>query len=249
MNNLKVVIYQATHAQKCNFYSSFVIPIQVGAELSGEQFEVVTDASGDNISKLNSKYCELTAIYWAWKNDQNDIVGLCHYRRLFKIKKQNKIEKVLEQYDIIVPKPYYYRINLKEEYLVSHMKEDYEILMKVLKRDFAEYYKTAKIVFNNNKLYPYNMFVMKRDIFNSYCIWLFDILKKIDYDTKNIERTSYQNRYLGFLAERLFTIYVTHNNFRCYDCNIRFNKRLYSKKVAIYSYVNRIIFCLKWRKA
>lgn len=250
MNNTKVVVYQATHAQKCVPYASFVIPIQVGAKLSEDHFEKVTDASGDNISELNGKYCELTAIYWAWKNDCYNIVGLCHYRRIFKLKDQKKIINILNEYDIILPKPYYYRIDLEKEYIASHIKEDYDILMDILKNYYNEYYNTAKNVFSNNKIYPYNMFIMKKEMFDSYCNWIFDVLDKVDSKIDITHRTSYQKRYLGFLAERLFTIYVVHNNLHCYHSSITYSsKRLYSKKVAIYSYINHIIFRLRWRKA
>lgn len=61
------------------------------------------------------------------------------------------------------------------------------------------------IVVNNS-----GMFIAKREILNNYCKWLFDIL---DYCEKRILKKNdvYQERYAGFLAERLLTIYFTHN--------------------------------------
>lgn len=52
-----------------------LFPIQVGASLSEKQFpNMLHDNEGDNISDRNRMYCELTAYYWAWKNDTQAII-------------------------------------------------------------------------------------------------------------------------------------------------------------------------------
>ena len=59
-----------------------LIPIQVGTALAERRFAgYAHDDEGENISRKNRAYCELTAQYWAWKNCQAEYVGFFHYRR------------------------------------------------------------------------------------------------------------------------------------------------------------------------
>ena len=58
--------------------------IGVGEYGVNNKERILSDCIGDNISKKNPNYCELTAIYWLWKNyDLPNYVGVCHYRRFF----------------------------------------------------------------------------------------------------------------------------------------------------------------------
>ena len=60
--------------------NSCYLPVEVGAALHTEPIPgTVPDNTGDNISHKNKNYCELTALYWAWKNLEAEAVGLVHY--------------------------------------------------------------------------------------------------------------------------------------------------------------------------
>ena len=82
--------------------SDIIQPIQTGRAIADEIFEdMIGDDTGDNISRENYKYNELTAQYWVWKNYDKignpDYVGFMHYRRhfLFDSKKIRPKEKWL----------------------------------------------------------------------------------------------------------------------------------------------------------
>ena len=63
-------------------HNDLLLPIQAGAALNGHLPQMAAyDDSGDNISQKNRSYCEMTAIYWAWKNLDADYYGMFHYRR------------------------------------------------------------------------------------------------------------------------------------------------------------------------
>ena len=77
-----VKIYIACHQPSPVPQHPFLFPIQVGSVLTQERFSgMLMDNTGENISEKNRSYCELTALYWAWKNDTADWQGLFHYRR------------------------------------------------------------------------------------------------------------------------------------------------------------------------
>ncbi len=80
----KIKLFVATHKEAVIPRGRFIIPVQVGAAQAPYRFPFYCyDDDGDNISKKNPTYCEMTAQYWAWKNIDAEYYGFCHYRRYF----------------------------------------------------------------------------------------------------------------------------------------------------------------------
>ena len=240
-----LAIYMATHDKKCShikFYD-YIIPIQVGKALRNKKIEEISDDTGENISFKNDIYCELTALYWIWKNTDAENIGLYHYRRRLDISKED-ILSILNNKDIIMPKIKSFRISLKEQYIKEHSKDDWNIMMSVLKELYPKYYEFAQSLFEGNKIYRFNMFICKKDLFDNYCSWLFNILDTI-YERVSIkDKNDYQKRYIGFMAERLFTLYILYNQFDVYEANVLFEE----KKITtdnIKNNINNIIFKIK----
>ena len=65
MKNIKIIV--ATHKKYKMPNDAMYLPVQVGAE-GKETLGYVRDNEGENISHKNPNYCELTGLYWAWKN-------------------------------------------------------------------------------------------------------------------------------------------------------------------------------------
>lgn len=221
-----LVIYMATHNQKCSHVLKYdyITPIQVGKALNDLCVENVTDDTGDNISEKNKTYCELTALYWIWKNTHEKYVGLYHYRRRLDIQKQN-ILKILNYSDVILPKKKKFKISIKEQYIREHSLEDWNILMEELKQLYPEYFDFAEKIFDKNEIYRFNMFIMKKNMFDEYCQWLFPLLEKVDKRIDVEKKDSYQIRYAGFMSERLFTLYIAYNQFKTYEADVIFGEK------------------------
>lgn len=233
-NNIKILI--CTHKQFKYIADDSFLPIHVGKSISHFDLPYHSDSQGDNISLKNKNYCELTALYWAWKNlVEIEYIGLCHYRRFFNFSKTNKyrtVEEITEVYfeanfrdyifdkqhlidfDIILAKPIFLNKSLAEDYIHNHIREDFEILRNTVYELFPEYKKSfIEIMDNNNKLYPFNMFVANRNVFLQYNKWLFAILNELEKKVY-ISKYPYQERIFGFMAERLLNVFVFHNNLK-----------------------------------
>lgn len=203
---------------------SVFTPIKVGGSDVSFGENSVIDSSGDSIASLNSSFCELTAAYWIWKNSQEDIIGMVHYRRYFSspqsklnvkgkgIATAEELTAHLVEHDIIVAKPRNYFItSVKSHYIHAHHLSDYTILRDEIIAQCPHYLTAFDKVMGGTKVSLYNMFVGRKTLIDDYFSWLFPVLfsleKKIDYQKYD----TYQQRVFGFMAERLFNIWLYHH--------------------------------------
>lgn len=202
-------IYDKRLAEQCE-PREFEIPIQVGAALTDKKLFAVRDDVGENISVKNKQYCELTALYWMWKNDNSKYIGLSHYRRKFELEGNQIVGTLQSDADVIVTVPVLNFDTVRGQYGKDHGEGDWDTMWDAIRELYPEYLPAAEEVQDGIYYYAYNMFITRKEIFDAYCEWLFAILayceKKI-----GVKEDNYQNRYVGFLAERLLTIYLTHN--------------------------------------
>lgn len=226
----KIQIFIAYHKPNRLFKNKILIPIHVGREhyimqnyknqqdINDKKWllkHTVGDNTGDNISLKNPNYCELTALYWIWKNTKSDYVGLFHYRRLLKLTEkglnytETEIKQLFNKYDIILPKKFCCEYPMKEHYYKDHRQKDFDTTINILKQKYPNYTTDIENTIHNKSFYTCNIFISKKAWADKYCNWLFDILFEVD---KNIDipNDPYQKRVFGFLSERLFNIYIAH---------------------------------------
>ncbi len=226
MKDIKVIV--ATHKEYQMPSDKLYLPLHVGADSNKNKTSFKKDNTKDNISIKNPYFCELTGLYWAWKNLKADYVGLAHYRRHFTMdKKKYKTEEekfeylltlkeadeLLKDVDVIVPKKRkYYIENLYDHYKHTMYVEPLDEIRKIIKKKYPKYLEEFDRLHKRTSAHMFNMFIMKKDILNDYCTWLFDILfeleKKIDvskYDT-------FHARFYGRISELLLDVYLNTNN-------------------------------------
>jgi len=221
---IAVIAHKKTNAPLDPIYKL----VEVNACSHKEHFSSCLDNEGDNISNKNSSYCELTGIYEIYKNYEYDVLGLVHYRRYFAkssfcFKKSFKniidsktIDKLLSKYDIILPKKrhYYIESNYKH-YINAHKKEPMDILDKLIKEEYPNYYPAyQKFMYKKTSGHYFNMFIAKKEIINPYLDWMFEILEKIESKIDISTYTGQDLRVFGYISERLLNVYVIKNNLK-----------------------------------
>ncbi len=221
--NIKILV--ATHKKYQMPEGKIYIPLHVGAE-GKEALGYTKDNSGDHISKKNDSFCELSGLYWGWKNLAADYLGLVHYRRYFTRKKffmsygKDKMKLVLsdkeagqlcEKYDVIIPrKRQYYIESLYSHYKHTHYACHLDETMLIIQEKYPEYVEMYKRVLKQTNGYMFNMFIMKKNLSDAYCEWLFDILFELEKRINMPELSKFQGRFYGRVSEILFNAWLLY---------------------------------------
>ncbi len=193
----------------------FMKPIQVGADNTEERITDILDNVGDNISKKNVNYCELTGLYWVWKNvlcdDSDDgYYGLAQYRRMMLFPKDDLLRLADNDVDVVLPYPMSYEpdINVHHERYLKDV--DWDALLKAISEVQPDYADAFTKILSQKYLYNYNVILAKKSVLREYCEWLFPILERTEElsDPKGSERA---DRYIGYMGEALETLYFLKN--------------------------------------
>ena len=186
------------------------INLQVGAALTDVRIADLRDDTGDSISSKNRQYCEMTALYWIWKNTLEQFIGLCHYRRRFDLTVDEIAAAFSSGVDIILLPPIFNVPSVRSMYEKNHVAEDWTIFRQAVETLSPEYLDAFERMENGTFYFPYNMFIARREILGAYCEWAFSVFS---YCEEHMEKKDsvYQTRDIGFLSERVATVYLLHH--------------------------------------
>lgn len=233
MDNLR--IYVITHKKFDDNLiknSKEYYPLLVGKAIGNKGSEsYLKDDSGNNISNKNKSFCELTGIYWAWKNQNTDIVGFDHYRRYFINKKNGKIlssediTSILKKLDAILPQkePDAFLGKTAAQYFGDrHDPLIWTLCRDVIKEKYPSYVKDFDWYSYQYSGFSYNMIITTKNIMDKYNSWLFDILFTLEKQIDLNNYTDYNQRMWGFVAERLINVWIHHQKIKVAEYPVKF---------------------------
>jgi len=214
------------------------LPVQVGKSISEVSLDyAVPDNTGDNISDKNVSWCELTALYWAWKNLNADYYGLMHYRRLLNFRAEDdgcyifneitdkqvqdfgwtpeNVRKTCARYDIITSPLWQIHpaglpkkvMSARDFYAREHDVRVLDTVLQIVKKQYPDYYLPLLQSLSESSCSWGNIAVMKSLYFHEYCQFLFGVLGEAEKRIDLSGYDPYQQRVFGFIGERLLNAY------------------------------------------
>lgn len=257
-----VRVLVAYHRPASLIKSDVFIPVHVGrALITGEnefsynnrwlKANMIGDNTGDNISKLNMCYAELTAVYWAWKNyvrlGNPKYIGLMHYRRLMLFKDSSSIEESLETSNVLEAirgtdvcllekigayskKSGKYMRDTASQYAEVHQEKDLNLLKRIVQEDYPDMVSALCAIFASAEISWKNIFVMKRELFMEYCSFCFGIMGRVERLCNWRSNKKEEQRVCGFLAEILLNIWLRHQEDKGRGLKIKYFKQAVYKK-------------------
>lgn len=234
---LSIKILIAAHKPYWMPTDACYLPVHVGHALHPDvSFGYAGDDTGDNISWKNPYYCELTALYWAWKNLSADYIGLVHYRRYFTRREVRDVEarkreilttaeweSLLKESPVIVPSKRRYFIETnRSHYNHAHHSEGLDCVEAYIRIVWPEYLPAFERVMNRTWAHMFNMFVMRKDLCNAYCTWLFELLTVVETRVDITGWDAYESRMCGFVSELLLDVWLEKNKITCREQNVSF---------------------------
>ncbi|MER7796508.1 DUF4422 domain-containing protein [Microbacterium sp. NPDC096154] len=212
---MSIAVFVAAHKPYKMPDDPLYVPLHVGHATARQETGFTGDDTGDNISDRNDTYCELTGLYWFWKNTRHDVYGLAHYRRHFAgrgpggIATRAEVEEWLRSADVIVPRRRNYVIEtVRSHYSRAHHASDLDACRAALAQLHPDYVPAFDRVMGRTSLSLYNMFIMRRELLDEYAAWLFPVLAYVEERTDLSDYGPQQARVFGYLGERLFNVWL-----------------------------------------
>ena len=227
-NDRNIKLYIATHKEFTCPQDELYEPLWLG-KTENNQWGYQEDKTAPEISELNPLINECTGLYWMWTHAKEDYLGLVHYRRYFLKDEIKSPENVMDretaltilcEYDMITAPMTFLPLTVSEQLQITVEKDAFDngmnIVEAVIEEKQPDYLEAFRYVFAGKTMFSCNMFITSKQIFDKYCEWLFSIIIEAAKAIDVTDYAPYSKRIIGFMAERLFTVWLVKQ-----DLNIK----------------------------
>lgn len=231
MKNKTIKIFTLTHKKFNVPTDPMYVPLQVGAA-THDKLGYLTDDTGENISKLNCYYSELTGLYWVWKNVCDaDYVGICHYRR-FLLNDEEYVytydelidlldkDKNPKAYDILTSKSLDLNFSYHYGFGENHTIEEIDATGEVIRELYPDFYPLYDKRVNENHTYFGNIMICSKSLLDEYCEFLFPIFEELHTRINLEDHDDYHKRLYGFISEFLLFVWCEYKKLNVKECKV-----------------------------
>ena len=236
MNENIVKIFISAHKDFKNYRFNPVYNIVVDekSQLKDNYNLNVLYANEGKLFDLKKAYGEMGKLYYIYQLYLNrtfstKYIGFNHYRRYFDFGDNiPDLDYIFNNYDIILINKWKINETVRAQFCHFHICSKFDQILDIIKEIKTDYYEAALKVSIGTELYLCNIFIMKKEDFFKYCEFIFDILFEFDKRNNftsdkevlnyskslfynNINKSIYQSRLEGFLAERISNIFYNKN--------------------------------------
>lgn len=193
------------------------LPVHAGKALDPDvDYGFQGDDEGDNISLKNREYCELTALYWGWKNLKDvKYAGLAHGHRYLDLDiDESNADLLMKGVDMYVAERKLVPSLIGESLAVLTSSEDCTIFIDTLLKLHPEYRQTVlEYFYKNRMLYRCNIFIARKELYDKYCETFFPVYFEAE---KRMRRHPFsrQNRAIAYFGEYSLGLFIMHENLK-----------------------------------
>ncbi len=138
-------------------------------------------------------------------------------------------EAILREYDAILPQKRKLNHTVEKHYERYHNKTDLKVIEAVIADKYPAYLPAFREVLHGKRLYANNMFVLPDAHFSRFMEWWFSILFEVERRLTLENYQGYQQRIMGFIGERLLTVWFCHEKLRVKELPVIYFKRIKGK--------------------
>ena len=137
---------------------------------------------------------------------------------------QNEIQSLLQKYDAILPQARKMKYSVETHYKKYHNISDLNLIESIIKERHPEFIESFHDVLKGKRLYANNMFVLKDAHFQEFIEWWFDMLFEFEKRIDLSQYSGYQQRIMGFMAERLLNVWFRKKQLNCVELPVIYFK-------------------------